>query len=275
MAVDAFEVLYAQETEQVFMRSQSLLSDRVWTQGMPKGYQFVFDLFGDRTRTAVTRGATGDIPYQQTDQSQVTLTMEQWFAPLAKNQFNVVTSQGNQRRAMQEECVAVINRTKDQQIIDALVTGTLVSAAAGTMTVDYALKAMVNLMNTDAGNGMLTGLITPAAWAYLVQQEQVSSKDYVDTSKILGPGSKMFDWNGARWLVHTGLPGIPTASATCLIFNQKAIGYGMNSAETKHEAGYNAEQARSWALSTLIGGAKLLQNTGVIKLLHDDTGFTL
>lgn len=281
MAVDAFEVLYSQETTMVYMRSKSFLKDRVYTKGMAKGYQFVFDLFGDRTSDVSTRGATGDIVYEQTSQSQVTLTMEQWHAGLAKNDFNIRACQGDQRRAMSEDVVARINRKIDSQIITAAVAGTLVSSSAGTMTVDYALKAMVNLMNGDAGGGMITGVITPAAWAYLVQQEQVSSDDYVDVSRfsdgtISEDGfTKMFDWNGARWIVHTGLPGITTSSATCLLFSQKAIGYGINDSATEHTAGYNPEHRRSWSLSSLMGGAKLLQNSGIIKLLHDDTGFTL
>lgn len=274
MAADADMVLYDQEMIQAFRRQKALLRDRVTTRGMVKGGSFVFDVYGSRTDTAVTRGATGDIPYAQTNQTQVTVTLEQWHAAKEKNGFNIFKSQGDQKRAMQEDVVGIANRKMDQQIIDALAAATTVNSVAQKATPDFCITAVVNLLNNDAAEGMVSGVITPSFWGNLVKAKEISSKDYVDTS-MFPDRPTMFRWLGAEWLVHSGLTGVGTASATCFLFHKAAIGYGLDTAGIKNEADYESKHDRSWARSTFYGNAKLLQNTGIIKMLHDDTGHTI
>lgn len=277
MAADAFMVQYDMEFVQAYRRMKALLGDRVLRRGMVQGNQFVFDVYGNRTASAVTRGPTGDIPYSAPDQTQVTVTMEQWHAPLEKNGFNIFSSQGDQRRGMQEESACIINRKVDDQIIDAIVAGTTraANASAETLSVGLALKTIAGLMSADVPVGTgVTGLLTPAAWRYLVENDQVSSKDYVDTS-MFADAPMMFKWCGVDWLVHTGLPGIGTASESLYVFHKNAVGYGMDTAGIKNEADFEKKHDRSWVRSTFYGNAKMLQTAGSIKILHDATGVAI
>ncbi len=277
MAADAFQTTYDQEFVQTYRRTKALLKERVLTRGMVKGNAFVFDVYGSRTASAVTRGTTGDIPYAAPDQTQVTLTMEQWHAAIEKNGFNIFSSQGDQRRGMQEETSAIINRKIDDQIIDAIVAGTTraANAAAETLSVQLAVKTIAGLMSADVPVGTgVTGLLTPAAWQYLVQNDQVSSKDYVDTS-MFADAPMMFKWCGVDWLVHTGLPGIGTASESLYVFHKNAVGYGMDTAGIKSPVGVEEKHDRSWARASFYGNSKLLQAAGSIRILHDATGIAI
>jgi hypothetical protein len=267
-------IAYDQEMIQVYRRTQALLKDRVTTRGVVQGNQFVFDVYGSRTDEASTRGASGDIVYGTTTQNQVTLQMQQWHAAKEKNSFNIFSSQGPQRQAMQEDVAGIINRKIDDLIIDAVVTGTVsANTSAEILSVDLAIHAEVILMNADVPTGSgVTGLLTPAAYGYLVQSEQVSSADYIDT-KLFPDAPKMFKWAGIDWLVHTGLPGNATASESLYLFHKSAVGWGMDVEGMENMADYEKKHQRSWARSSFFGNAKLLQNSGVCKILHNGAGY--
>lgn len=274
MAADAFMVAYDVEMIQAYRRVKSFLKDRVTTRGIVQGNQFVFDVYGSAADTTVTRGATGDIPYAQTNQTQATLQMAQKHAAKEKNGFNIFSCQGDQRRAMQEDVVGIANRSIDAEIITELANATQVTSTTESMTVQFSMKAVVKLLQGDAYDGMVTGVITPAAFGYLMQNDQVSSKDFVDTS-MFPNAPRVFRWAGAEWLVHSGLTGMGTSSETMYLFHRAGIGYGMDTAGMKNAADYEQKHDRSWARCSYYGGPKLLQNTGIVKILHDGSGIQL
>lgn len=276
MATDADIVLYDSEMVGAFQRKKSLLRNTCTTRGMNKGGSFVFDVYGDRTDAAVTRGANGDIPYGQTTQSQLTLTMEEWHAPKEKNGFNIFKGQADQKRAMQEEVVYIANRKMDAQIITALETATVVNTTAVAATYDFVMAAIVNLANADAGEGRITGVITPAFFGHLGKVKEFSSAEFTDNKMFSAkPMERTFTWCGVDWIIHTGLTGIGTAAETCFLYNSAAIGHALADGHPRHSADYEEKHDRSWARSTFFGGAKLLQNSGVVKFKHDGSGFVI
>lgn len=276
MAENADIIVYDAEMVGAFQRKKSLLRPTCTTRGVNKGGSFVFDVYGDRNDSAVTRGANGDIPYGNTSQSQITLTMDEWHATKEKNRFNIFKGQADQRRAMQEQVVYIANRKMDAQIIAALETATVVNTTAVTATYDFVMAAIVNLAQNDAGEGMITALITPAYFGNLGKLKEFSSADFTDNNMFsTKPMERTFKWCGIDWIIHTGLTGMGTAAETCFMYNSAAIGHALAEGDPRHDADYEKKHDRSWAKSTFFGGAKLLQNSGVIKMKHDGSGFVI
>lgn len=277
MAETANQVLYRQELVKAFERRAALLEPRVTTDGVASGNQFVFIVNGSGGAAAVTRGANGKIPGRANDDTQVTLTMGEWHDKPQMTRFNIFSGQaGAQRRAaMQDESIAVLNRKADDLIIDALETSTQYAGlAAATLTIDKALHAKTIISNANAvmTANDVTGLLTPAAEAYLLQAKEIASKDYVDTS-MLPNAPQMFKWAGITWMVHTGLPGIGTSSERLFVFHRAAVGCGINREEMNVGAGYNDEEDYYFARCSRFMGAVLLQNTGVCSIRHDGSGY--
>lgn len=274
MADTAFQTQYRQELVAAFEREQSLLRQTTTTEGSIRGNAIVFDVYGSGNASAVTRGVNGLIPARADDQTQYTCTLTEWHDLVRKTNFNVFASQGNQRAAMQRTTMGVINRKIDDQIITELATGTNdAGATAGPMTLNRVMYALAILGNNNVPiDGNLFGLLTPAAWAYLMQTKEVTAKDYVDNSR-LPEAPTQFKWAGVTWMVHTGLPSVGTASAKCFVYHRSAIGHGMNVAGLQSPVGYDEEQDYSWARCSSYMGAKLLQNSGVVVIAHDDSAF--
>jgi len=273
MADTAFQTMYRQELIQGFERRQSILRDTCTTEGVIKGNTIVFDVIDSGGATAVTRGVNGLIPSRTDNNTQYSCALTEWHDLAKKTNYNVFASQGDQRGAMQDTTMAVINRKVDDQIITELATSTLYAGlTATTLSIAKALQAVAILGNNNVPiDGRIAGLLTPAAFAYLLQVKEVTSKDYVNDSKLIDMPIR-FRWAGITWMVHTGLPGNGTASERLFVYHKSAIGHGMDVKGIQSPVGYDEEQDYSWARCSAYMGAKLLQNSGVVSIRHDGSG---
>lgn len=232
----------------------------------------MFLVSGSGGASAVTRGANGQIPYFTTDNTQNSCTLYERHAPFERTGFNIFASQGDQRRIMQESSVTVLNRDIDQEIIDQLDTATVTTGAATTADLALITKAKgilgVAEIDTTQADKMFA-VISPAFEAYLMQTTEFTSGDYVEVKPFTGPARRMFRWYGVNWMVHPNLTGVGTSSEKCYMWHSDSIGHAANSKEMDVKVGYDDKQDTSWSRATLFHGAKLLQNSGVVRMVHD------
>lgn len=271
MVDTAKQVIYRDEYVRDFERNQSLLRPFVTTAANIKGLTATF-LTTKSNREAVTRGSNGLIPAATGDETQVSCTLEEWHDKPQKTQFDILTAQSDQRAIMMEESRSVLNRKVDDQILDQLATGTIdTGSTAAPMTKRLATKALTTLWNNNVPNdGNIVGLLTPAAWGYLSEVPEFTSADYVnDKPNVNGPAVKR--WMGATWILHTGLPGVGTSTAKCIVFHKSAIGHAY-AKDIQALAGYNEEEDYYWTRTSIYMNAKLLLNNGVVIINHDDSG---
>lgn len=276
MSQSAFQKQYRSEYIKGFEKRQSLARRTVTTEAVMSGNEATFLVADSGDATAVTRGLNGDIPTRPDNLNQYTATLKEWHDVPERTNFNIFASQGDGRRIMQETCMSVINRKIDTDIHDALSTGTLTWGAAAAATLTLVTTAKTKLGNNFAlEDDDVFALITPAFHGYLMGLNEFTSADYINLKPFENVAkSRAFNWYGVNWIVDAGLPGTGTASATCFMYSRKAIGHAMNTAATKTYVGYDEKNDKSWARCTEYMGSKLLQNSGVIKMLHDDSALS-
>src|SRR4051812_23166290 len=204
MVDTALQTLYRDEWIAAYERNQSALRGTVTTEANIRGEKATF-LVSSSNREAVTRGSNGLIPAATGSQTQVDCTLQEWHDLPQKTNFDILRAQANQRAIMISESQAVINRKCDDLIIAELATGTIDTGSTPTiMTKRLAGKALTTLFNSNVPNdGQIFGLLTPAAWEYLTDDPQFSSKDYVAVqTNEQGPptGLQMLRWKGALWM---------------------------------------------------------------------------
>jgi hypothetical protein len=275
MVTSTPQIMFRDEYVQEFQLRESLLRDRVTTNAQLKGYQATFLVAGSGGATAVTRGSNGKLPYRNVSKTQKTATLTESFDPQSMTGFDIFSSQGDMKQIMMDSSMEVIYRSMDTKILAAL-SGATLTQAAGIATLDYVTKAIVTLGTNKAlggGDNGVTAVITPAYAGYLRMIDGFSSSDYVSADKQLymSDATQSFTWNGVTWIVHPELVGVGTSSAICYMFNRSAIGHAYDSAGITVNAGYNEEEDYSYVLAKVYDGAVLLQNSGVIKMLHDDS----
>ncbi len=276
MAVDAAQVQYRDEFIAAFEQRQSLLMETVTTEVQIKGNQAVFLVAGSGSDEAVTRGANGLITARGDTETQNTATLVEWHDLRRKTKFNILASQGNQRAIMQMNSMAVINRKCDKLILTELATGTITTGAAATASLNMVAKAKTKLGNAGVPwDSNIWAIVSPAFEGYLMQIKEFASREYIGSPPSDGADAawrdkpRAYHWYGVNWIVHPNVAGVGTASESCFMFHKSAIGLAIDKDGMETPIGYNEEQAYSWARCSVNLGPKLLQNTGVVEMVHD------
>ncbi|MCG7985060.1 MAG: phage capsid protein [Candidatus Thiodiazotropha lotti] len=275
MAESAFQTKYRDEFIGGFEKRQSLARKTVTTETEINGNQAVFLVADSGGAEAVTRGLNSDIPTRPDNLNQYTAVLQEWHDVPERTNFNIYTSQGDGRRIMQETSMAVINRKIDGDIHAALNTATLTWGAAAAASLQQVTIAKTKLGNNFALDEEPFALITPAYHGYLMSLDQFTSADYINQKPFEGASKSMaFNWFGVNWIVDAALPGAGTSSATCFMYSRKAIGHACDIERVKTHVGYDEKNDKSWARCSTYMGSKLLQNSGVIKMLHNDSALS-
>lgn len=277
MAETAYQTQYRDEFIASFERRQSLLRDLVTKETEVRGNTAVFLVAGSGGATATTRGVNGLIQGRGDDLTQNSCTLAEWHDVVDKTGFNIFASQGDQRRIMQESTMAVLNRKSDALTIAALETGTqYAGVAAATMDLAKAVHALTILGNANAGGANVAAAISPSAYGYLLQTEEFTNVNYVEKKVFATTNDSIqarFAWAGIEWVVHTGLSGAATSSEKLLFWNKAAIGVGCDKDNIQTAIGRDERNDISWCRASAYMGAKLLQNTGVVIVRHDGSGY--
>jgi hypothetical protein len=282
MAETAFMTRYVAETVQGFEQRQALLRDTVTTDVELDGNTAVFLVADSGSARAVTRGANGLITGRPDNLAQNTCQLVELHDKPVKTNFNIFSSQGNQRQIMQEGSRGVINREMDLQIITELQASTVNTGAAVPGNVTLFTKAQTMLGNAKVPyDGNVTLLCTPAFLGYLQLAPEFSNAQYVDVKPNAGANDpswkdrpQMYRWRNTLIIPHPALPGIGTSAAECYLYHKSAVGHALNTGGIKVNVGYNEEHDYSFAHTFVYCGAKLLQNAGVITINHDDSALS-
>jgi len=279
MSESAAQTMYRTEWIKGFEKRESLLRRTVTTEVDINGAEAVFLVADSGSAEAVTRGNNGKIPTRAENLQQYTATLKEWHDIPERTKFNIYTSQGDGAAMMQSSSSAVINRKIDKDIYGALSAGTVSwnSGSAGIATMASVGKALTILSNSFAsedGNDVFAA-ITPAYYTYLMGLDQFTSVDFIQGERFEGYNkSKAFNWYGINWIVDAGITGAGTADAKCYMYNKAAIGHACNVAGMDAEIGYDKKQDSSWARVSSYMGSKLLQDSGIVVMEHDDTQFS-
>jgi hypothetical protein len=272
MTDTAFMNQYKSEWVAQFEQNYSLLRPTTVQEAVIKGNVAVFLVTGSGGAVAVTRGVNGMIPYGVISNTQNSCTLVETHAPFEKTSFNIFASQSDQKRAMQMASVAVMNRAIDLAILAQLDTATLDTGATQVASLRLVNIAVASLSNNGVPiweEDNMFGVISGAFRAYLTETSEFSNGDYVDVKPLAGPIRKMWRWNGINWMINPQVTGVGTSSEKCYVYHRNAIGFAANSKEMDVVVDYDKKQDSSYSRSTLFMGAKLLQNSGVVQMLHD------
>ena len=280
MSDTAYQRKYRQEFIAGFEKRTSLVRKTVTTEADVNGNEAVFLVADSGGATAVTRGVNGDIPTRPDNLNQYTATLKEWHDVPERSNFNLFASQGDGRRIMQQTSMGVINRKIDTDIHSALsaatVTLTMTQTDAGTFLADC-LDLIVTLSEANAIDSGVEeeqepyALITPGFRANLMALPQFTSMDYINLKPFAGVSkSRAFNWMGCNWIVDTGLTGMAGTSATCYMYAKSAIGHACDNESIKTLVGYDEKNDKSWARCSAYMGSKLLQNSGIVKITHND-----
>ena len=274
MAYQITQEQYRDEWVVTFQRGMTYLRDCTTQEMMIRGNEAVFPIQGT-AGPMVTRGVNGLIPSDTRTDSQVRIPLLEKHHKETQTSFNIFTAHADLREAMQDAGLRTAYREIDDRIIaDSFeqATNQYNGGTAITQTFGQVMDALRELQENNVYSGdEICYIHTPASWARLRTFQEFSSFDYVDRKPLMGGMDRPVNWLGATHMVHTGLPGVGTADAKCYVFAKNAVGYALNQGDIRVSIGYDEEDDYSFARQTIYHGSRILQQSGILEVTHDDS----
>lgn len=254
-----------------YAQRKALIPQRCQQSGWDSGSGTVtFTIVQDNGQTT-TRGRDGRIVYRNSDQDTVSTDLVEALGAEKIDNFSAFKNSVDQRKIMWTRVANAIERDMDDKIIDELETTTNIINSGTAVTLNAAwVKNWIHSfrVSTSGVEGVATGLLTEAAFLQLQTVAQVSSRDYVEEYKFRG--RRAFMWEDILWTPHPRLPGLNTATASCFLFHQSAVGF-YEAGAAKMRVGFNDEHLYFFCNGQEWCAAQSLLTDGVWELVHDDT----
>lgn len=278
MPTVAEQIKYRSQFVEDFQIGLPLLADRFTEETMVAGRSAVFDVHAITGRMS-RRSIDGRIPRRERSATQVTCTLEEYVDKEEVTNFEAFTSQSDERAKINRSLTTRAYDEMDLIIMAELQNAsTSYSGTAAPITHDLATKVVATMAKNKVPIGAhdLTWIISPFMEARLQTMTGYTSSEYV-TTKPLETGGNQFSkerkikaWLGAGFIVHPNLPNVGTSSCTTYLVHRRALGLAMPNQAMKYEAGPIPGELADYAVCAVVMGAKILQNTGIMKFLHND-----
>lgn len=276
---------YVAEVHEIFQKRGSILLQAVRHKPNVVGSSTTFQKVGKGVATTKARHGT-ITPMNQTHTAHEATLVDfyagDWVDKLDEAKTNI-----DERMVIASGGAMALGRKVDEQlttIMDATSQTIVTWTVSSFGTVQAALLGMVKALyaNDVQADGNNYGALTPSAWAQAMTVESFASADFVGANGLPfteeGPVHRFKDWMGFKWTVHTGLPGVGTATAKVFVWNKMAIGYG-SAASAGNVAGngpvsadidWEGSRAAHFVNHMMSGGGVMIDDGGVIEGNLDD-----
>lgn len=283
----AFIRQYEAQVHLVFQRTGSYLRETVRFRPDVVGSSTTFQKIG--TGIATTKARHGTItPMNQTHTAhEATLSdfyAGDWVDKLDEAKINI-----DERDALATSGAFALGRKVDSQI-DTLLAAANTDNVTITVTSSGAVRAgllrmAANLYAQDVPNdGQLFGALSPVMWSRALVINQFASADFVGTNGLpftqgVPTGGRFKDWMGVKWVMHSGLTGVGTATANSYVWHKMSIGYGAGKhagnvagrASVSADITWHGDRAAYFVNHAMSGGGVTIDGNGIIEGQSDDT----
>jgi Phage capsid protein len=284
---NAFIKQYESDVHDIFQREGGYLRPTVRMKTGIVGMSTTFQKVGKGIAT--TKARHGVVTPMNIDHTPILCTLEDFYAPDWVDKLDEAKTNIDERGAIARAGAWAIGRKVDEQIFTALDStseATVTITVTNRATIRASMAAFVEAAwdNDVPNDGQVFGALTPRAWSQVMLLDEFSNSQWVGANSLpwttgMPTGGKFKDWNGVKWMMHTGLPGKGTATAANFIWHKMGIGYATG-AHANNNAENDAVRADIWwsgerqahlITHSMSGGAALIDTTGVIQATIDDT----
>lgn len=284
----AFVAQYESEVKHLFQREGGLLRATVRTKENVVGSSTTFQVIGKGA--AVTKARHGVITPMNVAHTAPQCTLSDFYAGDWVDKLDEAKIQHDERMALAQAGAWALGRKVDDQILTELDNTSQTTASwsvASKAAIENSFLNWIKAVDTlDVPNdGRRYGVLSAFAWAAAMKIDSFARMEYVGPDGLPftqgAPIRRWKSWNGVLWTVHTGISGHGTATSKGFIWHRNAIGYatgavpsnaGEQSNMVNADITWHGDRAAHFINQWMSGGAKLVDDTGVVECDFDDTG---
>lgn len=275
-------IKYRSEFIDGFAQTESLLMDRCVEESMTAGASVVFDI-ADLSGELPERGVDGRLPRLTANDTQITCTLKEYGGTFEITDFERFKSQSDERAKMNKKIYSRVNRRLDRIYIAELNQATTTWNSGTAITVDApTIQRIIQTLATaqiPVSPEDVTWVVSPQMLGKLMTLNQFTSADFIDSKPYTSSGAsgvyqnrkKLKTWADVAWCSSPLLPGVGTATCTTFLYHRAAIGCARPTSQIMYTADFDKQHHYHYASGTVKAAAKILQNGGIIKVVHNDT----
>lgn len=226
---------------------------------------------------AQQKAIQADVIPMNVNYTPVTVNLEDWHAAEYTDLFSQQEVNFDERMELVRTCAMAIGRRMDQMIIDALdASGTANTIANGgtNFTYDKLRTGIQKLHANNAGMNGMFALTSAAGENQLLDENQLTSSDFVNSRVIENGGLDGLKLAGVHWTVIGSMTegGITTAAniAQCYLWDKMSVGMAIG-LDFRTEVNYIPEKT-SWLTTSLFkANAVAIDATGIVQVDIDET----
>lgn len=256
------------EVHLAFQQTGTKLRSTVRTKNDVKGSSTTFQKIGKGLAT--TKARHGLVPVMNLDHTPVECVLSDFYAGDWIDQLDELKINIDERRVVASAGAYALGRKSDELIINELNTATnTVEMNDKGLTKSKIFEALEFLNTNDVpDDGQRFGVVGVHQWNELLNLEEFSSADYVGDSYPLLKNTESKKWMGINWILHNSLP-VEDAGRSCFIYHKNAIGHA-SGCDVKTDITWHGERAANFISNCMSQGAKLIDNSGIVKIICDD-----
>lgn len=284
---NAFVRQYEDDVHDVFQRQGGWLRPTVRTKDGVVGKSTTFQKVGKGT--ASTKSRHGVVTPMNQDHTALECLLEDFYAGDWVDKLDEAKTNIDERMAIARGGAFALGRKVDDLIFTEMdaTTQSVVSISVGTeAAIENSMLDWVGQLDSNdvPNDGMRFGAVSPKMWQFMAKVDEFKSTDYVraddlpmvNGAPILG---RFKFWLGVLWTAHSGVPGVGTATSKQFVYHSSALGFATG-AHADNAAGggpvaaditWHGDRQAHFVVHSMSGGAKLIDDTGVIESNVDDT----
>lgn len=271
----AFTKQYEAEVKEAYQRMGSKLRPWVRTRTVSNAKDVTFQIVGKGT--AGTKGRHSLVPTMNQVHTNVVATMQDYYAADWCDRLDELKTNIDERQVIANGAAAVLGRTTDQLIINALdsaSTNTQTMATSSSAAFHATVLTAIKKLNARdvPDDGQRYAVVTPTFWSWLMLVKEFVSADWVGAGDLpfKGPSTQMKSWAGFTWMVHAGLTGADTSSGVSHLFHRSAVGHGINQDITT-DITWHGDRAAHFISCMMSMGSVLIDGEGTVKMTLNET----
>ncbi|MBD5398891.1 hypothetical protein HDR60_05320 [bacterium] len=259
------------EVHLAFQQTGTKLRSTVRTKNDVRGSSTTFQKVGKGTAT--TKARHGLVPVMNLDHTPVECVLSDYYAGDWVDELDELKTNVDERRVVASAGAYALGRKSDELIISELnLASQSVEMGTTGLTKAKILSALEILNNNDVpDDGQRFAVVGVHQWNELLNMKEFSNADYVGDSYPLLNGTESRKWLGINWIMHNALPfDEDNSSRACFIYHKNAIGHA-SGCDVKTDITWHGERAAHFISNCMSQGAKLIDNSGIVKIMCKDT----
>lgn len=269
----AFVKQFQSEVHESYQRQGSKLRNTVRTINSVNGSTAVFQKVGKGT--ASTKSTHGMVPVMNLAHSNVEVALQDYYAGDWIDRLDELKLNIDERQVIANAGAYALGRKTDELIINALATvgaGQQILDGNIGLTLDKVLEAFETLGGADVpDDGERYCVLGWKQYSELLQVPEFSSADYVGPNELpFANISQAKKWLGIMFVPHSGLPIDGSDIRSCFLYHKNALGHAAG-ADVQTDITWHGDRAAHFVNNMMSQGAALIDETGVVEILCDET----